>query len=119
MMQHNFGYTLYLDNLPSATILRDSQDREMEPDYGKGIPIGKFEGLGKIMLYNHLDITVIVHDTIEGHHRIVGFEAEPFSLAEDQHRSANNPASSSGPLYMKPGQEVTFSYRIISRVSLF
>jgi hypothetical protein len=43
------------------------------------------------MLYNHLDITVIVHDTMEGHHRIVGFEVEPFSLAEDNHRQANNP----------------------------
>lgn len=83
MMQHDFGYTLYLDNLPSATILRDAENRELTPDYGRGIPVGKFEGLGKIMLYNHLDITVVVHDTYEGHHRIVGFEVEPFSLAED------------------------------------
>jgi hypothetical protein len=43
------------------------------------------------MLYNHLDITVIVHDTMEGHHRIVSFEVEPFSLAEDNHRQVNNP----------------------------
>jgi len=114
-MQHDFGYTLYLDDLPSATILRDKEDREMAPDYGKGIPVGKFEGLGKIMLYNHLDITVVVHDTLEGHHRIVGFEVEPFSLAEDQHRLANDPKSSTGPLYLKPNQEFTFSYRIITR----
>lgn len=117
MMQHNFGYTLYLDNLPSATILRDKENREMEPDYGKGIPVGVFEGLGKIMVYNHLDITVVVHDTLEGHHRIVGFEVEPFSLAEDQHRRANDPKSSTGPQYLKAGEEFTFSYRIISRVS--
>jgi hypothetical protein len=90
MMQHGYGYQLYLDNLPSATILRDKDDKELEPDYGKHIPIGQFEGLGQIMLYNHLDITVIVHDTMEGHHRIVGFEVEPFSLAEDNHRQANN-----------------------------
>jgi hypothetical protein len=118
MMQHKFGYTLYLDNLPSATILRDNEDKELTPDYGKGIPIGQFEGLGKIVLNNHLDITVVVHDTYEGHHRIVGFEVEPFSLAEDQHRLANDPKSSTGPLYLEAGKEFQFSYRIISRVSI-
>lgn len=117
-MQHKFGYTLYLDNLPSATILRDNEDKELTPDYGKGIPIGQFEGLGKIVLNNHLDITVVVHDTYEGHHRIVGFEVEPFSLAEDQHRLANDPKSSTGPLYLEAGKEFQFSYRIISRVSI-
>ena len=46
----------------------------------------------KIMIYNHWDIVVIVHDTLEGHHRIVGFEVEPYSIAEGPNRAANDPA---------------------------
>ncbi len=83
MMQHDYRYELYLDSLPSAVILRDANNKELQPDYSKGIPVGQFQGLEKIMLYNHLDITVKVHDTFEGHHRIVGFEVEPYSMAED------------------------------------
>lgn len=117
MIQHDYRYELYLDSLPSAVILRDSNNQELQPDYSKGIPIGQFHGLDKIMIYNHLDITVQVHDTLEGHHRIVGFEVEPYSMAEDQHRSSNHPKSSSGPMYLTAGdnQEVTFSYNIITR----
>ena len=90
-MQHDFRYTLYLDDLPSATIMRDNDNKELPPNYFEGIPIGKFEGLGKIKLYNHLDITVLIHDTLEGHHRIVGLEVEPFSLGEGPNRDLNDP----------------------------
>lgn len=85
----------------SATILRDYENKELPPNYFDGIPIGKFEGLGKIMIYNHLDITVIVHTTMEGHLRIVGFEVEPFSLAEGPNRAANDPQNSDGLQYLK------------------
>lgn len=117
LIQQGFGYKLYLDNLPSASILRDKDDREKPADYSHGIPIGKYEGLGKIMIYNHLDITVIVHDTLEGHHRIVGFEVEPYSIAEGPHRSANDPGSEPNNQYLRAGESFQFSYRIISRVS--
>jgi len=92
MMQSNFGYTLYLDNLPSATILRDKLDKELPADYFHGIPIGVYEGNNKIKIYNHWDLIVIVHDTLEGHHRIVGFEVEPYSLAEGENRGSNKPS---------------------------
>jgi len=71
------------------------------------------------MVFNHLDITVIIHDTIEGHHRIVGFEVEPYSIGEGPNRAANDPSSADGPQYLKEGEEFTFSYRIISRVRHF
>lgn len=73
--------------------MRDKQNKDLPADYFHGIPIGKYEGLSKIMIYNHLDITVIVHDTLEGHHRITGFEIEPYSIAEGDHRMANDPGS--------------------------
>jgi hypothetical protein len=117
-IQQGFTYTLYLDDLPSATILRDAQDKEMTPDYSHGIPIGRFVAPGQIMLYNHWDIIVTVHDTIEGHHRIVGFEVEPFSLAEGPNRELNNPEIVTEPQFIRAGEEFTFSYRIISRVRI-
>ena len=70
-MQHNYTYTLYMDDLPSATIVRDEHNRDLPPNYFEGIPIGIFSmpsrSEHKIMIYNHLDITVLVHHTIEGH----------------------------------------------------
>jgi len=67
------------------------------------------------MLYNHLDMTVIVHKTSEGHNRIVGFEVEPFSMAESEDREEANPYKSKEPLILKPGQEFRFTFRIITR----
>jgi hypothetical protein len=78
--------------------------------------VGKYEGNGKIKVYNHLDLVVIVHDTLEDHHRIVGFEVEPYSLAEGPNRKTNDPAKNLDVQYLKGGEEVTFSYRVITRV---
>lgn len=71
-IDHDYRYTLYLDDLPSATIMRDAHDRELPPNYYAGIPIGYFEtdkttGEKRYALYNHLDITVIIHHTVEDH----------------------------------------------------
>ena len=49
------------------------------------------------MIYNHLDIIVLINYTIEGHQRIVGFEVEPFSLAEGPKRAQNDPHDNDGP----------------------
>lgn len=87
----------------------------MPADFTHGIPIGKFESVSEIMIYNHWDITVIVHDTLEGHHRIVGFEVEPYSIYEGVHRMANDPGSEPKNQYLKADEEFTFSYRIITR----
>ena len=94
-MQHNYTYTLYLDGLPSAVILRDANDRELPTNYFKGIPVGEFEkadfGDHRIKIFNHLDITVLKHTTSGGKQRIVGFEVEPFSIGEGPERAKNNP----------------------------
>jgi len=41
-MQQNYTYTLYIDDLPSATIVRDEHNRDLPPNYFEGIPIGIF-----------------------------------------------------------------------------
>ena len=89
-MQHNYTYSLVLDGLPSAVILRDFHDRELPTNYFKGIPVGEFSrvsiGNHQMMIYNHLDITVMKHTTPDGRQRIVGFEVEPFSIGEGPKR---------------------------------
>ena len=67
-IQHDYRYTLYLDDLPSATILRDKNNKELPVDYLDGIPIGRYEqldGYPRVVVYNHLDIKVIIHHTVE------------------------------------------------------
>jgi hypothetical protein len=84
--------------LPSATLIRDKSKTSI--DYFEGIPIGRFEhdasGYPKIIIYNHLEINVIIQNTSEGSHRIVGFEVEPFSISEGPNRSLNDPYQSDG-----------------------
>jgi hypothetical protein len=87
-IQHHYQYKLHLDGLPSATIIRSKDGKEIL-DYFEGIPVGLYEkdhskrdSEEKFMIFNHLRIEVLVHETYEGHMRVVGFEVEPFSLAD-------------------------------------
>jgi hypothetical protein len=114
-----FRYTFYLDGLPSATILRDAKNKEMDTDYFLGIPIGQKDSTtGAIVLYNHFDIIVRVHSTIEGHKRIVGFDVEPYSMKQSASRSLNDPALETDQLILKAGELFSFSYRMITKVSI-
>lgn len=102
-MQQGYHYRLYIDGLPSASILRDKQDKELPADYFHGVPIGKWsQETGQAMIYNHLDIIVIVHDTLDGHHRIVGFDVEPYSIAEGPNRSTNDPSVGLDNMIIRP-----------------
>jgi hypothetical protein len=84
-IEHDYKYTLYLDDLPSAVGLRDKYNMELPVNYFDGIPVGfytedKVTGLRSFALYNHFDITVIINHTVENHQRVVGFEVEPKSI---------------------------------------
>ena len=59
-MQHEYRYTLYLDGLPSAATFKD------QTNYMDGVPVGYYDHGSKV-IYNHLDIVVSVHNTMEGH----------------------------------------------------
>lgn len=79
-----------MDELPSATLVKDGFGKDVY-DYFDGIPLGHVNNnnpfdKGKIIFYNHLEITVEVHETLDGHHRVVAFDVEPMSLADDDHR---------------------------------
>jgi hypothetical protein len=100
--------------------MRDKLNKDLPPNYFEGIPVGIFSVQNWdqfIMIFNHLEITVHINYTIEGHQRIVGFEVEPFSIAEGPKRAQNDPHDNDGPLYLKVDDQFRFSYRIISKVS--
>jgi len=50
-----------------------------------------------MIIYNHLNITIFAHETFEKQQRIVGFEVEPFSLAEGDDRLMLNHPEMSEP----------------------
>jgi hypothetical protein len=101
MVRHNYSYKLYIDDLPSATVNHDGRTGKPlfvnEPDilFSSGIPIGVYSSvLDQVVIFNHLSITILTHSTIEGQERIVGFEVEPMSLAEDESRELFDPTKS-------------------------
>ena len=117
LIRSGYHYRLFIDDLPAASILRDKNNKELAADYVGGIPLGYSLGsTGEYALYNHWDIVITVHDTIDGHHRIVGFDVEPYSIAEGEHRAQNDPTAEPMPQILG-GETITFSYRIITRVS--
>lgn len=72
LVKENYGYKLFLDDLPSATTLPNS-----EVLYAENIPMGykvsnAFSGMTfddetpmeEIAIFNHLDITVLIHPTL-------------------------------------------------------
>jgi hypothetical protein len=71
-VRENYGYKLFLDDLPSATTLPDQ-----EMLYSENIPLGyivsenqnnyNFDDgneMIEIAIFNHLDIKVLIHPTI-------------------------------------------------------
>lgn len=87
-IEKGYGFKLYLDGLPSATIIRDPVTGETHKDYFDGIPIGKHYGTFgdySYVLYNHWIITVKTQAVEDAkHQRIVGFEVEPRSYANGE-----------------------------------
>lgn len=94
MVQQSYTYKLYIDDLPSATVSRNPKNHT-EVDYFEGIPVGLYSSTtDMVIIFNHLNITVYTHTTLEGHERIVGFEVEPMSLGEDENRMLYDPSKS-------------------------
>lgn len=118
LIKDGYHYKLYIDDLPAASILRDKYDKEMAADYFHGVPLGQWNyQTNDFVLYNHWDLVVIVHDTIDGHHRIVGFDVEPYSIAEGKNRALNDPSAEPNVQKLEAGETITYSYRVVTRVS--
>ena len=92
VIAENYHYRLFVDNLPSATKIRDPETGVEHKDYQSGIPVGKlvYDETGtffKYILYNHWNIVITtapVEDSL--HHRILGFDVEPRSYAQGELR---------------------------------
>lgn len=101
---NNYHYRLFLDGLPSATIIRDPETGDTHTDYQSGIPVGKlvYDSTGteyRYILYNHWNF-IIKTAQVENskHYRIVGFSVEPRSYS--QHESIEWSWVGHKPLYL-------------------
>ena len=107
MAQHGYRYKLYLDDLPSATMIKDEKTGELVPDFLDGIPIGEYDHeTGKLLIYNHLSIEVKVHLTTTEpvEKRVVGFEVYPMSRAySDTHLPRCDHNAEYDPFYLEAG----------------
>ena len=65
--EYRFTYRLYLDDLPSATVIkRDKKTHKREVVYHEGVPVGFWnETTGKASLVNHLEITVLLQNVAQ------------------------------------------------------
>ena len=41
VIKYRYHYRLFVDDLPSATILRDPENGDVHTDYFSGVPVGK------------------------------------------------------------------------------
>jgi len=112
-IDHQYKYSLYLDGLPSATILRATEGSTVF-DYFTGIQVGQKHG-DKYLLYNHLELTVETHTTLDGHERIVAFDVEPFSIAEDEDRLNFSKKFTAAPYTLEQDKKVTFTWSITTK----
>ena len=114
MAQHGYRYKLYLDDLPSATMIKDEKTGKLVPDYLDGIPVGEYDRqTGKLKIYNHLAIEVKVHLTTTQpvEKRIVGFEVYPMSRdPNDVHIARCDHKAEYNPFYLEPDTEFIWSY---------
>lgn len=71
LIERDYHYTFYVDDLPSAW-----KEEGATVKYENGIPIGSFLEQGQLIVYNHLNFVVQVHETLDDKEafRIVGFK---------------------------------------------
>ena len=83
MIRRKYRYQLFVDELPNATLVKNKDTGKVEADFREGIYVGKKLGDNiSSIIYNHLEITVKVHHVTGGDEvRVVGFEVQPFSIA--------------------------------------
>ena len=123
--EYHFTYRLYLDDLPSATVLaRNVKDHKEKINYHEGVPIGVWdEKTGKGFIVNHLEITVLLQNVAgsgkqEGttpSYRVIGFDIEPYSLAEGANRFKPPHQFNHAKQPITADTEIHFSYNIKSK----
>ena len=86
-------------------------------DYFNAITIGHNYD-GRYLFYNHLELTIETHKTLDGHERIVAFDVEPFSIAEDEERSNMINKYAANPYYLEADKPMTFTWSITTKVSI-
>jgi len=80
MIERDYHYTLFTDDLPSAYVTNRNQTKIVK--YENGMPLGLYDPFNeRYFIYNHLKFTIMVHESRdkEDSYSIVGFNIEPLS----------------------------------------
>ena len=121
MVKKKYKYKFYVDDLPSATLIRDKNGHKVL-NFQEGIPIGVWDSTeNSVIVFNHLELTVYTHKYKDKESseliNVVGFEVEPKYLGEDENRMVYD-KSKSTIQKLEPGVPFRFSYRFRFVVSL-
>ena len=81
-IKHEYHNNWIIDNLPSATVISNTDLEEKVYRYGGSFPIGFMDIAGTPCINNHVNIYIEFHqhDTAVEKYRVVGFAVEPLSI---------------------------------------
>jgi transmembrane 9 superfamily protein 2/4 len=102
-----------VDGLPAAHLSND--ERTNEEYYSIGFALGANKATGP-ELNNHYEITVEYHHREDGKYRVVGVLVSPISRAQTVNEKGV-PVPTGGPLILKGGEKVVYSYSVEWKVS--
>lgn len=90
----DYRINMVLDNLPIGMAKIREENGVAVKMYERGIPVGYRDASGKIFVHNHMRFTILYHeDETANTARIVGFEAEPFSVRQTYEGNSLTPST--------------------------
>lgn len=103
-----------VDDLPAAHITND--ERTSEEYYSIGFALGSHQG-NQVELNNHYDITIDYHHREDGKYRVVGVLVTSSSKNQKDENGVGVPTG--GPVVLRGGEQVVYTYSVIWNVSIF
>lgn len=107
-IKNDYALNWVVDGLPAAHLSND--ERTNEQYYSIGFALGANRG-SATELNNHYDITIEYHHREDGKYRVVGVLVSPKSRAQSVNEK-NVPVVSGGPMLVKGGETVTYTYSV-------
>jgi transmembrane 9 superfamily protein 2/4 len=108
---NEYALNWVVDGLPAAHVTSD--ERTNEEYYSIGFALGS----NKNQLNNHYDIHISYHHREDGKNRVVGVLVYPSSRNQKLNEK-DQPVSEGGPLILKGGESVLYTYSVKWEVRL-
>lgn len=113
-IKNDYALNWVVDDLPAAHISND--ERTSEEYYSIGFALGSHNN-NQPELNNHYEITIEYHHREDGKYRVVGVLVTSSSRNQKVEKGVLTP--SKGPLVLKGGEQVVYTYSVKWVVSLY